>query len=398
MEDFSQKDKYFCILPWTTLMGKPDGNIGVCYMNRSIEESHIFWSIQKSKISELWNCENIKNLRKTMMESRPSTFCNKCYIEEEKWLESLRIRSLRGINNDVINQYKKKTDRTWYYSGNIQELSLLISNLCNLSCRMCGSYASSKRRELDKLLWEEIIKEKKDIYDCNNFWDDVSTFQQIERLYISGGEPFYDRMFYRILHFLILNKRSKHISLRTFTNLTIFHHEEINNLWYASIKDIFLHFKKVYVWASIDALWKTLEYIRIGAVWDDIEQNLQKFLFLSQNIENITFEVKPLVMKENIYDILKLYIYCKKINIPIELRPILHPEYYCIKNIHEIEKIKIKKLYQKCIDRYETSIPNIQRDLEVILDFMFSDTANEKKIKQYEEVTRVIDIFHKIDR
>lgn len=76
--------------------------------------------------------------------------CSYCYKMESLWIESPR----QMYNNSYVDKYSYFPEK---FTGIVKSIYIRFSNLCNLSCRMCGSFFSTKRRELDKILWEKYL-------------------------------------------------------------------------------------------------------------------------------------------------------------------------------------------------------------------------------------------------
>lgn len=153
-----------------------------------------------------------------------------------------------------------------------------LSNLCNLKCRMCYEGASSG-----------IEIEKKMMGTLNDFWGsqemrskrkaykDVMVHELMEaiedkrlrEIYWAGGEPLYWKEHWDVLDRLIETDQAKDVILRYNTNLTIVSHKG------KSLYDYAMHFKRVYLFLSIDGTGKAVEWQRDGLIWNEWVENFK---------------------------------------------------------------------------------------------------------------------------
>jgi sulfatase maturation enzyme AslB (radical SAM superfamily) len=148
-------------------------------------------------------------------------------------------------------------------------LDLKAGNSCNLKCRICGPVSST--------LWRQ---EHRDIYGPS-----YSNFEGVEfrvedpelqnllnrarRIELSGGEPFLNKSYPRILQYLVERNLAAQIELQITTNATIFPKQ-----W---IAEWFPHFRNVTILLSIDGTNKQFEYQRHPAKWPEVFENYKLF-------------------------------------------------------------------------------------------------------------------------
>lgn len=75
-------DDYFCTDPWTRLNIRANGNVLPCCATQ-LFPNYVLGNIKESSISELWNGERMKSLRKTVFtqdESTRSEMCKQCRL------------------------------------------------------------------------------------------------------------------------------------------------------------------------------------------------------------------------------------------------------------------------------------------------------------------------------
>ena len=84
----------------------------------------------------------------------------------------------------------------------------------------------------------------------------------VEHMDFTGGEPFMIEQHFDLLRHAVESGYAKNISIHYNTNGTIRPPKEIFDLW--------KEFKHCEVMFSIDGIFKKFEYIRSGAVWDEV--------------------------------------------------------------------------------------------------------------------------------
>lgn len=374
----------FCPLPWYSLTWQKNGNIGICCMHTLVEPWYELGNIKNTPMSELWNSPKIKELRIRMIEWKASDYCKWCYKKEENNVESMRQRYMKRLSQD-IDTYIKYTDTHGYYTGPIKQLDLRLSNLCNLACRMCNGNSSTKRIPLDKKLGISQKREyTKEPYDTEIFWDDIKNWSSIEEIKFAGWEPLINPTFYKLMLLLQEKGISQNIHFTFLTNLTVLPE---------NIQEIIQKSRAVDFNISIDGYGASYEYIRIGAKWEKLEENLHKLLELRNYYTWISIAFIPTIQRDNIYDFPKLYLFAKKQNIYINIKPLIAPEFLNIQNIDEEEKEKIELFYRVCIKRYSLLYPEIEKDFESIIYFMNRKISQEQHRNEYREKTKIIDDF-----
>lgn len=277
--------------PFTGLATREDGGIKPCCRS---------WNIGNTKeqsLEEIWNNDNMKRLRKQVLNNERPPECISCFSLEDQGVESLRQRHIKGeIPEARINLYpnawtKMRDDYSMPFEFPTMELKL--NNLCNLKCRMCHPMDSTSWDDWDEI--EEFyvkeqsfmiqpIKEIKasgtpylDAFSDDPVW--WENFQRLipyfRRLEFAGGEPLTDPTHYKILE--MLQPYAHQIEIKYATNLTSLGKGKRN------VFDYWPAFKNIAVNVSIDGIDKSYEYIRGNAKWDELIANIKRV----QTIPNV---------------------------------------------------------------------------------------------------------------
>lgn len=159
---------------------------------------------------------------------------------------------------------------------------LRIGNACNLQCVMCRPHDSMKWYGLAKKIqgftkdWAlqgdmasklSIDRTMYSWSESEGFWESFKgNLGSVKELIFGGGEPLIWTKHPDLIEECVRTGHASHIQLRYHTNLTALDQ---------NIFDLWRHFKKVEVFASIDGLNEKNFYVRYPAQWSAIEENLR---------------------------------------------------------------------------------------------------------------------------
>lgn len=158
---------------------------------------------------------------------------------------------------------------------NFQKLLIMVTNKCNLKCRMC-----------------QIIKEEKGSLTRDEAFKlaEFGIKYKFDRIEISGGEPFLMPYIFDLLQYLCEN----HLKVHIVTNATTFDDDSIKRI--SKLKNINLM-------VSIDGVTESHDEIRgEPGVFKIVERNLRKL-----EAAGVKLSVNTVIQKLNINDLLVLY-------------------------------------------------------------------------------------------
>jgi len=288
----------FCILPWTALTIDPDGRFRACciFDGYCRDESEKELNIKDNTISESRTSHSLTEIKKSFLAGERPTECASCWREEEQGKISKRLHMINQFNDQIKNkQWNLEPDDLIF-------LDLKVGNLCNLKCRICGSWSSSlwALEELQQLPKNE--QKSSNHYlalqlgkwpQNKNFWEDLlkNYIDTVTYIEFTGGEPFMSLEHFDFLKSAIDLGISENIEIRYSTNGTIMPAQ--HKLW--------KYFKKVVLSFSIDDIGKRFEYERSGANWEEVEKNIKEFKSISKEYGNMSLTVAPTVNIYNVY-------------------------------------------------------------------------------------------------
>lgn len=339
----------FCVLPWIHLNTWPNGNVYPCCLTDWREE---IGNLKDNTLEELWNVDKMKELRRYMLDGRKHDNCRKCFQQEEHGLDSTRTSSNRHYEKHIPEITKNTRP-----DGHNDDFKLLywdfrFSNLCNMKCRMCGSFLSSKWWEDEMKIFggSELPKAIINVDDYSKkeiSWYLDTFINDVEEIYFAGGEPLLMEEHYYILEKLV-EVGNLDVRLRYNTNLGYLKFKQYDNL------ELWKPFKErdygnVSIFASIDGIGKVAEYSRKGTKWETIEQNLVKCIEHDFNIH-----ISATTNIFTVWEIPELIDRMLELGLPhyrIQLNNVLtNPWYYHINILPDDLKLKIKERYTKHLE------------------------------------------------
>lgn len=302
IESFSTKT--FCILPWIHFTTRTNGDIRLCCVsNASGVDQNIFdaglvkndtgkyANFQHDTLSNEWNNEYMRTVRKIMLNGDIPSSCIKCFNEEQIGMTSKRIWETIHWKDEVNIPSLIDNTIDGVIPNIIPYIDLRLGHNCNLKCVMCGptdssSWISDSQNiqpliSNNKVLMQQISWDNQSFnnkwYEKSIFWDELhQQIPYIKQLNFAGGEPLIIKEHKNFIKFIIEHGYSKQIMLKYNTN-GLFIDDEIIELW--------TQFKKVQVGISLDAIEERNFYIRYPSNWDIIIQNIRKLDETPDNIE-----------------------------------------------------------------------------------------------------------------
>jgi len=331
-----------CVIPWVHTYINTHGKAALCCDASGNDMVDIYG---KKSMHDVINAPIFRQIRLSIMNDESVSVCNNCYA-----IEKFNIRSHRQIANqqypEIISNLRNITDDDGKIDVNLRKtMNFGYSNICNFKCRMCTGDNSSMLEKEEKYIYGDNYK-KKYSHIVNRYtnkeYDNILSIikkssNNLEYIEFTGGEPIIMHGHYQLLGYLL--KHNKNIHLIYSTNLSVLKYKDI------SFIDSINQFKNVTVRVSLDALNHRHEYIRNGALWGAIMNNLQT---LKKQSQHVNIQIRSVVSIYNIFDIINLYEYLitKKIIRASDgkIKPIFYPDYLSLQVLPYLYKIRISQL------------------------------------------------------
>lgn len=249
-------------------------NLALTLTNGGITTGPCCWfkerHLEKTFDKNFWQSEKLIEIRNANKQNLlPTIGCYQCIYMEEN------------------GSFSRRTSANNYYNSTATDLSgprgleLSIDYTCNLACVYCSPELSTQWRiELNtpKTLYPTRLKEDEIISVLEKI--DLSN---LDNIHFYGGDPFFTKTHEVILEYI--NKRVGLDKLYVWynTNGTIRVNKRVLDLWTKC--------RLIKIYFSIDDIGPRFEYLRYGAVWNEVEDNM---FWFNENVPvNVMFAVQP---------------------------------------------------------------------------------------------------------
>ena len=292
--------KTICMLPWTSLEANPQGTARPCclYDEEITDPAGNKYKVSETTLTEIYKSDYMQKLRQDFRAGEKPAACFRCWDEEAAGMTSKRIHSrirLKELYTEV-DWANDTPDQLWF-------LDLKLGNICNLRCRICGSWSSSKWAQ-EEIGYMPELKDKKShlaytylqqgMWPRNSpeFWANLKTLlPEIKYFEFTGGEPWMIQEHWDLLEYALEQGYSKNIDIHYNTNAT----QVPKHL------DLWKNFGRVDVAFSIDNVGKRFEYERYGADWDLANNIVDGIHSWGTEAPNITTQLCFTINIQNVY-------------------------------------------------------------------------------------------------
>jgi len=277
----------FCVLPWVSIEASPVGTVRPCCLadhEITNDEGDVI-RLGDMSFDAIRDTRHMQNLRQQFLMGEQPETCRRCWAEEDSGRISKRMHTLDRLKNMLDDEWWEHESKPLMF------LDLKLGNICNLKCRICGSWSSSQYAA------EEIRFQphKKHNYhytmleqgrwprESQAFWQELDKhLRALRYIEFTGGEPFMIQEHFDLLQRIVDQGYASAIEIHYNTNGTIYP-DQAEQIW--------KHFKLVELAFSIDDIGERFEYQRSNAVWSEVCANLDRFRDLREIHSNIRLQI-----------------------------------------------------------------------------------------------------------
>jgi len=280
-----------CILPWISIEATSMGTMRpCCLVTNEIPDLNL----KTNTLEDGFTSEYMQNLRAAFRDGKEPGQCSRCWLEENAGKKSKRqymLEKFKHIEVDWENVYQ---------GHGLKFLDLKLGNICNLKCRICGSWSSSKwaQEELDYVtnnkdhIARQWLRDGQWPRKSPNFWKQLDEIlPEVKYFEFTGGEPWMIKQHFDLLQRAVDRGLAKDIDIHYNTNTTQFPKDP----------SIWQHFKHVQIAFSVDNTEERFEYERYGAKWRTANTNIRKINCLREEGYPITTQLCTTWNVQNIY-------------------------------------------------------------------------------------------------
>jgi len=354
-------DKYIksniCPLPWTHLEIDVNGGASPCCLYKgSIPDVKVY----ETDLKTIQKNEYMEKLRQKFKNGERPLSCESCWQEEDAGKTSKRMNSIYKMRNSL-------KDWTPNSEPTLKFIDFKLGNVCNLKCRICGSWSSSKwaQEELD---YGENPVARKNLKEGGwpkrhpKFFDDIQEcLADAEYFEFTGGEPFMIQDHFKILMYCVEKGYAKNIDIHYNTNGTQLPSREIFDLW--------RHFKRVEIAFSIDDIGEQFQYQRHPANWKEVNHNLAEFK--TYQTHNMEFQICTTISIFNIFSLAKIALWVRNFD----------PKFFYVNTCFDPDYFNIQTL-PKQIKNIVNSRYSMLTDFQPTLRFMNSADRDSEQMSE----------------
>lgn len=291
-----------CMLPWISIETSPMGTTRPCCMahDEITDEFGRKYDLNETNLETAYRSQYMQNLRQQFRRGEKPKTCSRCWDEEAAGRDSKRIHSQVRLKHlyDKVDWDNNTPDQLWF-------VDLKLGNICNLKCRICGSWSSSSWATEELAYMPKDFDKKKHIAytwlkagawprKTETFWDNLKELlPNIKYFEFTGGEPWMIQEHFDLLKYAAAMGYSKNIDIHYNTNAT----QELSEN-----TQIWNQFGRVDIAFSIDNVGDRFEYERYGADWVLANKIIDDVHFAKRiDTPNITTQLCFTINIQNVY-------------------------------------------------------------------------------------------------
>jgi MoaA/NifB/PqqE/SkfB family radical SAM enzyme len=279
----------FCVLPWISIEASPIGTVRPCCLadDEILNNEGNKFELSTADFVDIQNSNHMRSLREQFLAGKRPQTCRKCWNEERGGRTSKRMHTLDRLKHSIA-------DTEWTTDAKpLMFLDLKLGNICNLKCRICGSWSSSQfaTEEINQLPREQqksshayqMLRAGAWPRENQQFWQQIdSVLTDIRYIEFTGGEPFMIDEHFDMLQGIVDRGIADQVEIHYNTNGTQYP---------ARGEALWRHFKTVEIAFSIDDVGERFEYQRSNANWQEVCLNLDRFRDLKECHKNIVLQI-----------------------------------------------------------------------------------------------------------
>jgi len=360
-----------CVLPWVSLEASPIGTVRPCCLadDEIVDDSGQKFKLGTADFQDIQNSNHMRNLRAQFLAGEKPQTCRKCWNEERAGRDSKRIHTLNRLKHML-------PDQAWTTDAKpLMFLDLKLGNICNLKCRICGSWSSSQFATEELNFMPRAEQKSSHAYQMlragawprenAQFWSQIDTvLSDIRYIEFTGGEPFMIQEHFAMLQGIVDRGIAHNVEIHYNTNGTQYP-EKAHEIW--------RHFKTVEIAFSIDDLDQRFEYQRTNAVWTEVCDNLERFRQLRTQYSNIQLQCCSTVNVFNVRYIDQLAWWIQDQKFDYVYWNIMHDAwYFSIATLPDAAKTSITHHL-----KFNAAPAVYQRDINGVVDFMNNGASTD---------------------
>jgi organic radical activating enzyme len=352
-----------CVLPWISVEVKPTGEFRPCCL--AIDDiTHEGRTLTANDTLEFaYHSDSMQRMRQQFRDGVQPETCRRCWDQEAAGIVSKREYALNTFKHklDTVDWDNNTPNQLWF-------LDLKLGNICNLKCRICGTWSSSKWAQ--EAIDHENVADKKNSpaykqiklgewpRKAPDFWNNVEQIlPQVLLFEFTGGEPFLIQEHFDLLQIAVDKGHAGKISIHYNTNGTTWPKDD----------SIWEHFGHVEIAFSVDNVGARFNIERSGADWDELQENIAKAHALKQRAK-VVLQVCITVNIQNVYYLDDICAWAEKQNFNSVYFNVLHDPWFMsiARMTNEAKQLVLDKLHtMQVAEQFHSNIQGIIKFIEL---------------------------------
>jgi len=362
-----------CILPWISIETTPMGTMRPCCLTTNgIPDMNL----KTHTLEDGFTSDYMVDLRRAFRDGKEPGQCRNCWREEDAGKKSKRQYMLEKFKHIEVDW-----DNVEQGHG-LQFLDLKLGNICNLKCRICGSWSSSKwaQEELDYVddnkdhIARQWLRDGQWPRKSKKFWEHMDDIlPNIKYFEFTGGEPWMIKQHFDLLQRAVDHGYAGDIDIHYNTNATQFPKDPT----------IWQHFKHVQIAFSVDNTGERFEYERYGAKWRTANDNIKKVIALRDDGYPITTQLCVTWNLQNVYYMDEVLTWAETMDFDSVHFNLMHdPWEFSIVSTPKQAKSPLMLYLQKCQVKWTKYSQDIHSIKEIIVQSRHEDAEGlHKKLR-----------------
>lgn len=332
-----------CVLADIGLGTQTNGNATICNQSRTafrdIDGNTI--RLDTHSLEQAWNSPTRKEIASALANGQRHENCYDCWFEEDAGRASMR-----QLSNEKFSEVTALDQpRVFMFKP---------GNACNLSCRHCNPFVSSKWyrdhyqvmvKPNSAVSFNEYVRSFDSIKqsfakDNVNLWPILQKWSKdLVFIDLYGAEPLLIDPLLQTLRHSYNQGYSKNQTIHINTNGTI---------WHDDFNEVFSSYEKIELGISIDGIAEQFEYMRYPAKWSLVLSNIEKYRQLAKTYKNIEVSICITVSLLNIYYLPEYVNFFHSMGLDCGVNILHRPEYLNV-------RIAPPGVKQKIVDKMESA-------------------------------------------
>ena len=364
----------FCMAPFREVVIETNGTLIPCceykYPAPKYQSQETF-----GEFGQWWDSD-MGRMRELMLTNQPDPGCSYCKSKEQ-------IPNQNHLRTYINKKYPIENPWTRPPEPRIEFLEIRFGNYCNLSCIMCGAYASSSIateyvRHRDKFEQRGFRIHNEATLKTVRWWEEPGALDRlyalardVKYIHFTGGEPM---MIPEVVDILNSMDPDQVIKVSMNTNLTKF-----NERIYTALS----RFRLVQINASMEGIAEHNDYVRYGSQWQQLEEAVARL----RTMPNVDLLPVHVLQHTSVFALPRLKDYCQSQGLKLMCSEVYHNSGHGVLTIDSVSPADVSE-FQAYLD--QNPDPTFQA-------WVNKYCFNQEKHARYREYIALLDSIRNTD-